>query len=268
MKKNLLFKWVAVLGAVLLLTNTALPGLQVFADSIDNPTENPDCSLEKSDDSIVELTFSDSTFFCKTLWWAAQKAYDKPAVITLLKDTVWNWMVVWKWSSNKLLWWWTLDVDQDLTINFNNHTYTIDKTVWSAGTQTNGFQMLKGSKVVLKNWTLESTTASIILQNYNDLTLENMIINSLKSSNVTYASSNNCWSMTVKGNSEIYASDGGVAFDLWYWMSDVYDDWVTVVFDDDFVWKVEWKIEYWAAGRKDNNIDWMERSKLSINWSW
>ena len=33
MKKNLLFKWVAVLGAVLLLANTSLPGLQVYADS-------------------------------------------------------------------------------------------------------------------------------------------------------------------------------------------------------------------------------------------
>ena len=39
MKKNLFKKWVAMLGAIMLLANTTLPGLQVYADDSESSVE-------------------------------------------------------------------------------------------------------------------------------------------------------------------------------------------------------------------------------------
>lgn len=48
---------------------------------------------------------------------------------------------------------------QNIEIDFNGKTYNVDKTVGSAGTETNGFQLLKGSVVTLKNGAMTSDTA-------------------------------------------------------------------------------------------------------------
>ena len=66
---------------------------------------------------------------------------------------------------------------QDVVIDLGGHTFDIDGSlVGSTGTETSGFQLLKGSKVTFKNGTLKSKKASLLIQNYSDLTLENVTL--------------------------------------------------------------------------------------------
>ncbi len=86
------------------------------------------------------------------------------------------------------------DIEKGVGVKFENKTVTIDFAGYkytayadsvgsSAKTETNIFQLLTGSTVTLKNGTIDvaSSTAptgnfKIGLQNYCDLTLENMVI--------------------------------------------------------------------------------------------
>ena len=160
-----------------------------------------------------------------------------------------------------------------INIEMNGHTYTVSKpTVGSSGTETNGLQLLKGSTVTLKNGTLNSVTGEdslknggILIQNYCNLTLENVTLDTSANSNISYVISNNFGSLTAKGNTVIKAADGKVAFDLWYGMNDkgLYDDGVSVTFGTDFTGSVTGKIEYGAANRA-STMQWPEKTKLTI----
>lgn len=153
---------------------------------------------------------------------------------------------------------------KDITIDFGGHTYDINKTVGSSGTETNGMQLLQGSKVTLTNGTITSKTAKILIQNYSELELNNIILDGTQSSGCLYTVSNNCGSMTVKGDTEILANEGRVAFDLWYGMSDSYaEEGITVTFDDSFIGKVDGKIEY--GSQRPNSDGWEDKTKLNIN---
>ena len=160
-----------------------------------------------------------------------------------------------------------------INIEMNGHTYTVSKpTVGSSGTETNGLQLLKGSTVTFKNGTLNSVTGAdslpnggILIQNYCNLTLENVTLDTSANSNISYVISNNFGSLTAKGNTVIKAADGKVAFDLWYGMNDkgLYDDGVSVTFGTDFTGSVTGKIEYGAANRA-STMQWPEKTKLTI----
>lgn len=162
---------------------------------------------------------------------------------------------------------------KNIVFNLNGNTYTVNKpTVGSSGTETNGFQLLKDSKVTFKNGTLNSATGAdclpnggILIQNYCDLTLENVTLDTSANSNISYVISNNFGSLTAKGNTVIKAADGKVAFDLWYGMNSegLYDDGVSVTFGTDFTGSVTGKIEYGAHSRVTSK-DWMNKAKLTI----
>ena len=142
-----------------------------------------------------------------------------------------------------------------LTIDFGGHTYTVvDPNVGSAGTETNGFQLLKGSKVTFMNGTIntKSSLTYILIQNYSDLTLTDMYVDGT-CSNVKYVVSNNCGSLTVNGNTSIVADDGYYAFDAC--VTDHYPDGVTVIIDT--TGKIIGKVEYsrWDALPPENNTD-------------
>ena len=133
---------------------------------------------------------------------------------------------------------------KNIVFNLNDKTYTVNKpTVGSSGTETNGFQLLKDSKVTFKNGALSSKTGAnslpnggILIQNYCDLTLENVTLDTSANSNISYVISNNFGSLTAKGDTVIKAADGKVAFDLWYGMNSngLYDDGVSVTFGTRF----------------------------------
>ena len=95
-----------------------------------------------------------------------------------------------------------------VTVDFDGHIY-------STGTETQAFQLLKDNKITFKNGTIYSEKAKMLVQNYSDLTLDGM---TLTLNNANYASaytlSNNNGNVVIK-DSTINANEaGGFAFDV------------------------------------------------------
>ena len=116
---------------------------------------------------------------------------------------------------------------QDVIIDLGGHTFDVDgELVGSTGTETNGFQLLKGSKVTFRNGTIKSKKAKLLIQNYSDLTLENVTLDATGGV-AQYVLSNNHGQVNVLGTSSILAPEGQHAFDVYYW-SPAYKDGVSV----------------------------------------
>lgn len=133
---------------------------------------------------------------------AAFAAVQNNETIEVMKDCSGNGIVV---QSGK-----------NFTVDFNNCTYDIDgTTVGSPNTETNGFQLLKDSTITFKNGKLTSTKAKILIQNYCNLTLENMELDgcNLKYNKPNYTLSNNNGNVVIDGT-KISAAEGMVAFDV------------------------------------------------------
>lgn len=100
----------------------------------------------------------------------------------------------------------------NITFDLNGLTYTVtNPTSGSSGTETNGFQLLQNSIVTFKDGTLSSELGNIIIQNYSDLTLDDVTV---EASNASYVVSNNCGDINFTGNTSITAGTGKVAFDV------------------------------------------------------
>ena len=113
-------------------------------------------------------------------------------------------------------------------------------------TKTNAFQFLKDSNIVLKNGTIIAEDAKIVIQNYSNLTLDNVEI--IGAGCNKYLLSNNYGNVILKNNTKIKALDNMIAFDLYYGMLVEYDSGVTVTIEDSTV-VIEGKIEYGKANR-------------------
>ena len=162
---------------------------------------------------------------------------------------------------------------KSFTIDFGGYTYTVtNPAVGSTGYESQAFHLERSGsdaenhKVTFKNGTIttaENFGGRMLIQNYCDLTLENMTI--IGDSKISYVISNNFGSLTAKGDTVIKAADGKVAFDLWYGMNSngLYDDGVSVTFGTDFTGSVTGKIEYGAHSRVTSN-DWKNKAKLTI----
>ena len=104
----------------------------------------------------------------------------------------------------------------NITFDLNGLTYDVaGETVGSSGTETNGFQLLQGSDITFKNGTLKATapTAQMLIQNYSNLTLEDVNLDGTGLSGWAYALSNNCGTINLTGSTSITAKTGGRAFD-------------------------------------------------------
>ena len=147
----------------------------------------------------------------------------------------------------------------DFTIDLNGHGLLIENpTTGSPGTETSGFQLLKGSKVTLKNGVITSEVAKILVQNYCDLVLDNCKL--IGTPTNLYVLSNNFGNVVLKNGTQIIAEGNNVAFDLYYGMSKTYDGGVSVTIADDSV-VVKGRIEYGKADRADAAL-FAERCKL------
>lgn len=144
--------------------------------------------------------------------------------------------------------------NKDVTVDFAGHRYTAYAgSVGSTGTESQLFQLLKGSTVTLRNGTLdvasptdESGKFKMVLQNYCDLTLENMVVDgSNLQDSVSYTMSNNHGNVVIK-DSTIIAKEGGFAFDVYYW-SKYYEDGVSVTATDS---TIDGRIEVTVDGNK------------------
>ena len=140
---------------------------------------------------------------------------------------------------------------KNFTIDFDEHEYIlVGPGAGSAGTETNGFQLLKNSTIVFKDGTIKiadnASGIKRIIQNYANLTLENMDIyakNQQPDENLVL--SLNYGTITFKGDTNIYTSnpENTTVFDVYYWAGS-YEEGVKVVFDDDFVGAIEGTILY------------------------
>lgn len=116
----------------------------------------------------------------------------------------------------------------------------------SPGTKTQAFQFLKDSNIYLKNGTIESDDAKMMIQNYSNLTLDNVKV--IGGTKAQYVVSNNYGNVVFKNGTEIRATEGNVAFDAYYGMNAIYDDGVTVTIEDGSV-VIVGPIEYGKANR-------------------
>ena len=117
-----------------------------------------------------------------------------------------------------------------LTIDFAGHSYTVGgKLVGSTGTATNGFQLLKGNTIVMRNGSIfgdksvagDDTTQwsgapAIMIQNYSNLTLDGMTVKGGRETCYTLSNNNGD---TVIRDSTIFAGQntkvgGPFAFDV------------------------------------------------------
>ena len=149
---------------------------------------------------------------------------------------------------------------KNITIDLNGKTYTINgKLVGSPGTESNGFQLLEGNKVTIKNGNIETTNAAILLQNYCDLTLENL---NLKGGNPTkyVLSCNN--GNTVLTNVNINGSHSSlVGIDVMHWQGDGYEIAPTVVINNTDSNTIKGKVDVYCAESEHKG----EKPTLTIN---
>ena len=111
--------------------------------------------------------------------------------------------------------------EKSFTVDFNGHTYTLTGPgAGSSSTETNGFQLLKDSTITFQNGTIRigqnANNIKRIIQNYADLTLEDMqIYAEHQVGGEDYALSFNNGTIVIKGNTSIYTtSDKAIAFDV------------------------------------------------------
>lgn len=103
----------------------------------------------------------------------------------------------------------------NFTLDLGGFTYTVDgDTVGSPGTETNGFQLLQNSDIVIKNGTITSNKAKILIQNYSNLTLEDVTLDG--GTDTQYTLSNNNGEVHIGKGTNIYAGEAlpRVAFDV------------------------------------------------------
>ena len=144
-----------------------------------------------------------------------------------------------------------------LTVDFNGFTYTVSGTlVGSSGSETIGFQLLRNNKITFKNGTITNdlnctagpssswwtgTFPAMFLQNYCDLTLQNMTLTPVRDPQITcrvYTMSNNCGDVVIE-DSTINTVNGGVAFDVYGGFGNYSDVTVTVKGESKINGKVE-----------------------------
>lgn len=172
-----------------------------------------------------------------------------PTTITLLGDTT--------GSGVKVV------SGQNIIFELGGHAYTVtDPLVGSSGTETNGFQLLKGSTVTFQNGTIYAgSSAKILLQNYANLTLKDVTLDARGSTQCQYVSSNNCGKVNIIGDTNIYAKDGEAAFDVYYWPSNGYTEGVTVTVNT--TGTINGRIEYTNDGTAEQDVV-AEQAKLII----
>ena len=142
----------------------------------------------------------------------------------------------------------TVASGKEFTVDFGGHTYTLkDPGAGSSGTETNGFQLLKDSTITFKNGTIriakETTSIKRIIQNYANLTLEDMhFYAENQADGQDYPLSFNNGSITFKGDTDIITPyDNNIAFDVCQFNN--YPK-VTVTFDESYTGTINGRIVY------------------------
>ena len=142
----------------------------------------------------------------------------------------------------------TVASDKKFTVDFGGHTYTLkDPGAGSPGTKSNGFQLLQNSDITFQNGTIriakETTSIKRIIQNYANLTLEDMhFYAENQAGGQDYPLSFNNGIITFKGDTDIITPyDNNIAFDVCQFNN--YPK-VTVTFDESYTGTINGRIVY------------------------
>ena len=154
----------------------------------------------------------------------------------------------------------------DLTVDFNGNTVAVSNPVGSAGTVTYGMQLLKGSsnKFVGGTYKPESDSVQLLVQNYSNLTLEDMTLDTTSGSRCSYALSCNFGTTTITGNTNILTKSGDVALDVMHWVNTSYADGVTVIIDENMTGTIDGKIEVYKYTNGAVDYDDIDKAQLII----
>lgn len=147
---------------------------------------------------------------------------------------------------------------KNFTLDFNGKTYTLKGPgAGSPGTESNGFQLLKDSTITFKNGTIRiapgNSTIGRVIQNYANLTLENMQIYAANQvGGEDYALSFNNGDVIFSGNTSIItSSDNNIAFDVCKFST--YPS-ATVTFDESYTGTINGKIVYDATDANTHKL--------------
>ena len=116
-----------------------------------------------------------------------------------------------------------------ISFDLGGNSLLLASTVGSAGTETNGMQLLKGNNVVFKDGVLttDSSSCQILLQNYSNLTLDNVDV---KAGPVVWELlSMNNGITTLKNGTRLFPitnghADNDIVADVYYWPQNGYDE--------------------------------------------
>ena len=207
-------------------------------DPSHSKTENPEANFcaegyvttsEENDGStfytVEAATAKTDSEYYATLAEAVQavvSSESKTGTVTLLKDAAGGGIGL--FNDKDAI---NVNLTVNLTIDFGGFTYTCDDpAVGSVGTESQGFHLEKGNTVTLKNGTIkvspDSKKTIMLIQNYCDLTLENL---DLYGSNITkYIISSNYGDTVLKNVNIDGTNNNIVAIDLMHWLNDSYKD--------------------------------------------
>ena len=169
--------------------------------------------------------------------------------ITLLKDTAGAGVVV------------NGTVKRNLTFDLGGHTYTITSGVGSSGTETNGFQLIKDKNGTIAADPAEGEQVKILIQNYSNLTLENVTLDGTGMTDYTglnYTLSNNNGAINLNtGTTIIPRADDEIAMDVCWAAS--YENGARVTVNEGATIQGNVELGLWGKTAYDN------RSVLTVN---
>ena len=119
--------------------------------------------------------------------------------------------------------------DKGISFDLDGNSLLLASTVGSSDTETNGMQLLKGNKVIFKDGVLttDSSSCKILLQNYSNLTLDNVDV---KAGPVVWELlSMNNGITTLKNGTKLFPitnghADNDIVADVYYWPGNSYEE--------------------------------------------
>ena len=108
-----------------------------------------------------------------------------------------------------------------MVLDLGGFTYEVTTNLaGSEGAKTQAFQLLRNSDITIKNGTITSSVALMLIQNYANLTLLNVTLDGTKLQGTgRYVLSNNNGEILIGEGTTINAKDGDFAFDVCNWIS-------------------------------------------------
>lgn len=156
---------------------------------------------------------------------------------------------------------------KNVTVDFGGHTLVFgNKLVGSSKTINLGLQLLKNSTIVFQNGTLKTqgTNIKMLVQNYANLTLNDMKLDGTSMNAGSYVLSNNNGLTQIVGNTDITAGAGSYALDACWAPNKGYPDGAQVVINTTGTIEGKIQADVWGSLNESQKGDGI-KTNLTIN---